>query len=137
MVALINADVKTLDCDDDTLTPEEKLGNYEEEWNLILKGEDGNASPADLQEVLEREGRYGNIPSELYTKPPFSLITGLMNKHGLATTDVQTFLRWKAKDDNMRKAREAKLKKRPKKTIPGIKGAWLLERKQKQPSGNF
>jgi hypothetical protein len=39
--------------------------------------------------------------------------------------------------DNMTKAREAKLKKRPKKTIPGIKGAWLLERKQKQPSGNF
>lgn len=137
MVALINADVKSLDCDDSTLTPGEKLGDYEEEWNRILSGEDGNASPADLQEVLEREGALGERPVELYTKPPFSIISRLMMKEGLSTTDVQVFLRWKAKDDNMKKAREAKLKKRPKKTAPAVKGGWLLKRKKKQSLGNF
>lgn len=134
---MLNADIKILDCEDKTLCYEELVEDYKEAWNECLTKGSGGAEPAELQEVLVREGAFGDRPVALYTKPPFSLITGLMKKHGLATTDVQGFLRWKAKDDNLKKAREAKLKKRPKKTIPAVKGAWLLERKKKQPLGNF
>ncbi len=116
MVALINADVKLLDVDDSTLTPGEKLADYEEAWDLILTKKDGNASVADLQKVLEREGELGYVPTELYAKPPFSLIAKLMDKHGLSTTEIGVFLKWRAKDTNLKKARAAKKKpaKKPK-----------------------
>ena len=110
LLALIYADVKLLDVDDSTLTPGEKLGNYEEAWDLILKTGDGNASVADLQQVLEREGELGYVPIELYAKPPFSLIAKLMDKHGLSTTDIGVFLKWTAKNANIKKARAAKKK---------------------------
>jgi len=106
LVALINADVKLLDVDDSTLTPGEKLANYEEAWDLILTKRDGNASVADLQEVLEREGELGYVPTELYAKPPFSLIAKLMDKHELSTTEVGVFLKWLS----LKKARAAKKK---------------------------
>jgi hypothetical protein len=44
----------------------------------------------------------------LYSKPPFTTIARLMEKEGLSTTDLGAFLRWKAKDDNMKVARAEK-----------------------------
>jgi hypothetical protein len=35
-----------------------------------------------------------------------------MEREGLTTTDLREFLRWKAKNDNVTKARDAKAKKR-------------------------
>ena len=137
IVALINADVRLLDCDDPKNTPGEKLGDYEEEWNRITSGKGGNVDVSALNEVLEREGVLGEAPVDLYARPPFSTITQLMEKEGLSTTDLGEFIRWKAKADNAKKAREAKLKKKTKKTKPTVKTNWLLERKKKIPSGDL
>src|SRR5471030_837598 len=73
--AMLNADIKLLDCGDDTLTYEELVENYAEHWDRILDGKEGNVSSADIQEVLEREGELGERPVELYSKPPFSTIS--------------------------------------------------------------
>ena len=110
LVALLNADVKQLEVDDSEATPGEKLVCYAEAWNEILSGKDGNADAGELQEVLEREGQLGSRPTEQYAKPPVSTISRLMEKAGLTTTDVQSFLRWKAKNENTKKARAAKVK---------------------------
>lgn len=107
-VALINADAKLLDVDDPGMTPGEKLEAYTEEWNRILSGKSGIVDASELQEVMEREGQRGFRSVELYARPPFSTISRLMEKAGLSTTDVQVFLRWKAKNDNTEKARAAK-----------------------------
>jgi len=110
--AMLKADVKLLDCMDKTLSYEELVEDYAEEWDGILSGNDAGADPSELKEVLEREGELGYRPVELYSKPPFTTITRLMQKAGLSTTDLGVFLRWKAKADNVKKARAAKAKKR-------------------------
>ncbi|MCX6952536.1 MAG: hypothetical protein NTV51_10290 [Verrucomicrobia bacterium] len=112
-MALINADLWFLDRNDLTMTPGEKLNLYTEAWNEILSGKSRVADVADLQEVLEREGQLGFRPAEQYARPPFTAISRLMEKEGLTTTDVQVFLRWKAKNENTEKARAAKAKKNP------------------------
>ena len=128
MIALINADVKLLDCIDSTHTPGEKLGDYEEEWNRIMGGEKGGATAADLLEVMEREGGHGFRPAEQYARPPFSTIARLMEKEGLSTTDLGVFLRWKAKADNMTTARKAKERKRPVSKPPQTILNWKAKR---------
>jgi hypothetical protein len=109
---MLNADIRILDCDDNTLTYEERVGLFENEWNEILSGKSSVADLKQLEEVLEREGLLGFRPIELYSKRPFTTITRLMQREGLSTTDLGVFLRWKAKNDNMTKARIAKLAKR-------------------------
>ena len=112
--AMLNADVRFLDCDDDTLAYVEMLGFCEQKWNATSKGEHTNVSVVDLQEGLEREYELGYHPADLYTKQTFTTIIRLMEKEGLSTTDLSVFLRWKAKADSVGKARGAKAKKRRK-----------------------
>jgi hypothetical protein len=113
LISTWSADVKLLDVNESKLTPGEKLENYEEAWNEILAGKDGNVDVAGLQEVLEREGELGYVPTELYAREPFRSIARLMDKHQLSTTEVGVFLNWRAKKANLKKARAAK--KKPKK----------------------
>src|SRR5208283_3399293 len=115
--AMLTGDMKFVGADiDKTLTYMERIHTYEESWKGVLIGKNRNADPADLQEVMEREGQLGYRPVELYSRRPFTTITRLMQKEGLSTTDLGVFLKWKAKNDNVAKARDAKAKKRKKKT---------------------
>jgi hypothetical protein len=91
----------------------------------------------DLEEVLIREGQLGYVPADLYSKPPFSTISRLMEKNGLTTTVVREFLNWTAKKENVRKARDAKVNMKQKSGKKPAKGDWFLERRKKQPVGEL
>jgi len=112
--AMLKVDVRILDCDDKKMCYEEKVGLYEDEWNDVLAGKSTVVSVTELEEVLQRDGVYENSPAELYSKPPFTQFARLMKKEGLSTTDLDAYLKWKAKDDNLKKARAAKATKRKK-----------------------
>jgi hypothetical protein len=113
--AMLTKDMKFVGADIDTThTYLERIHTYEESWNGVLSGKNKNADAGDLQEVMEREGLHGFRSVGLYAKPPFTTITRLMEREGLTTTDLREFLRWKAKNDNVTKARDAKAKKRNK-----------------------
>lgn len=111
LVALINADTKLLDVDDATLTPGEKLGIYEEAWNRILSGTKGNVDIGDLSVVMEREALAGFRPKVEYANAGFRSIAKAMKKHGITGADVRAFLKWTAKNENLKKARDAKTMK--------------------------
>jgi hypothetical protein len=135
---MLKEDIRQLDCDDSTMTYEERLELYKEEWNEVLSGKSTVTDASELADVLEREGELGHRPVDLYTKPPFSTIARIMKKEGLSTTDVGGFLRWKAKADNMKAARAAKATKRSKtkKDDPAARARRFFEFK-KQTKGEF
>jgi len=127
--AFINADLRLMDRDDATMTPEEKLGLYTEVWNEILSGKQGNVSVADLQEVLEREGLLGFRPQVEYSQGGFKAIARSMEKFKLTPNDVREFLNWTAKNENAKKARANK-KNSKKATQEEIKNMNIVERKK-------
>jgi hypothetical protein len=129
---MLNADMKFIDADiDSEISYQERVHTYEHKWNVTISGKPGNADPADLAEVLQREGRLGFRPSEQYARPPFSTVARLMEKEGLSTTDLGEFLRWKAKHDNLTKARKAKKRKRPVSKPPTTVLNWKMKRTRK------
>jgi hypothetical protein len=73
-----------------------------------MSGDKGNATPADLFEVIERELADGFWPKEQYAKEPFRSIARLMDKHNVGTTELGVFLKWRARNANLKKARDAK-----------------------------
>lgn len=106
---MLTADMKFIGADIDTThCYQERVHGYEEKWNAIMAGKKGNASPADLGELMERELTAGFRPREHYAKEPFRSITRLMDKHELSTTELGAFLKWRVKDDNLKAARAAK-----------------------------
>jgi hypothetical protein len=111
---MLNADLVSVDLDDDTLTYSERVELYSDAWDSILKKGDGNALVAELTEVIERELAAGFWPKEQYAKEPFRSIARLMDKHSVGTTELGVFLKWRAKNANLTKARAAKKK-------PGLK----------------
>jgi hypothetical protein len=138
---MLTKDMKFIGADiDETLTYEERVHGYEEEWNAILNAKDGNADPSDLQKVMEREGSLGFRPVDLYSRRPFTTIIRLMEREGLSTTDLGVFLRWKAKNDNVTKARYAKSRKRKrtKKVDPKERfRSFLVSRRKGRPVAEF
>lgn|ERR1035437_1471358 len=109
--AMLRADMRCLAADwDSTLTYQERVHGYEDAWNATMSGDKRNASPAELAEVIERELADGFWPTGQYAKEPFRSIARLMDKHGLSTTEVGVFLKWTAKNANLKKARTAKKK---------------------------
>ena len=110
--AMLTADMKFVAADIDTThTYAERVHTFEAKGDKTLRGKSGHADPVGLKEVLEREGALGYRPVELYSKRPFTTITRLMEKEGLSTTALGEFLKWKAKAENVKKARAAKAKK--------------------------
>jgi hypothetical protein len=56
----------------------------------------------------------------------------------ITTTEVSGFLKWRAKMENVKKARDAKTKKNPKKTDPNAHVNWFRDRKKRLASqGDF
>lgn len=135
LVAFINADLRLMDRDDPTMTPGEKLGLYAEAWNEIERGEKGNVDVADLREVMEREGLLGFHPKEEYAKGGFKAIARCMEKYGLAPNDVREFLKWSAKNANVKRARSKKKKKVKKITEEQFKKMGIIERQKFKDSG--
>lgn len=108
---MLKADMRCLAADwDSTLTYQERVHGYEDAWNEIMSGAKGNSSPAELAEVIERELADGFWPKEQYAKEPFRSIARLMDKHNVGTTELGVFLKWTAKNANLKKARAAKKK---------------------------
>ena len=127
---MLTNDMKFVAADiDKKMTYEERIGPYEEAWNEILSGGKGNASPADLAEVMERELADGYRPTEHYAKEPFASIARLMDDHKLSTTEVGVFLSWRAKIATAKNARDKKPKP-VKKPEPVTKLDQFLERKK-------
>lgn len=124
-----------MDCDDSTLTPSEKLGLYAEAWDGILNGQQGNVDVSDLKEVLEREGQLGFRPQVEYSRGGFKAIARSMEKYGLAPNDVREFLKWSAKNANVKKARTYKKKKVKKITEEQFKKMNVIEKAKFKKSG--
>lgn len=132
---MLTKDMKFIDADiDKETTYMERVHTYEESWNAVLSGHNRNADVTDLEGVLIREGQLGYVPAELYSKPPFSTMSRLMEKNGLTTTVVREFLNWTAKRENVRKARAAQVKKKGKQGKKRTKGN---KQKKKQNWGDF
>ncbi len=136
---MLTKDMKFLDADiDKTHRYGERLSNYEVAWNSSLKNNADFSIVAEMEDVLTREGQLGFVPSQLYAKPPFSSIARLMDKNGLSNADIREFLTWSAKNENVKKARDAKAKKAKKalkKSKPMVK--WFMERKRRDYSGEL
>lgn len=134
---LLKTDMQFIDADiEKGMKYEELIGNYRETWDAIMRGADEGASPADLAKALEREALAGYRPNEQYSKPPFSSIVRLMKKHELSTTDLGVFLKWKAKDDNLKAARAAtatKRKKSSKDDLPLTLEPFFVTSRRKRP----
>lgn len=122
---MLTADMKFIGADiDPNLTYMERIETYEEEWNAIMAGHMGNVSPTDLCEVFERENAKGFTPKARFSEEPFLKIGRLMDKHELTTAEVREFLKWRAKDQNLTKARKTKTDK-------------FLERRKAEPKTVF
>src|ERR1017187_4941891 len=112
--AMLNADMKFLEADiDKKMTYMERVDDYEVAWNAALGKDADPTTTGAIQEVLEREGKFGN-PQDEYSQGGFKAISRCMNKYGLSTTVVADFLRWKAKSENATKARTGIKKKETK-----------------------
>ena len=136
--AMLTADMKFVGADiDSEMTYMERVHTYEESWDEVLSGKNKNADPTDLLGVMDREGLAGERPVKQYAKPPFSTITRLMEKEGLSTTDLGKFIRWKAKADNVKAARKAKLLKKSKQAKSKVKVPAFLRGKMKQLLGEL
>ena len=104
----LKADMRLLDAEfDPKACYEERVGTYEEAWNAILGGKKGNATVAELGEVLEREGRLNNV-ADTFTREPFATFDRLIAKHDIPHDAIREFLKWRAKQENARKARKVK-----------------------------
>ncbi len=106
--AMLTNDMKFINADiDSRATYEERIGNYEEKWNEIMKGEivhepDGRAVQSDLLkdelvEVIERECKAGFRPSDQFAVDPFKTIDDLMTEAGLDENVMREFLKWRSR----------------------------------------
>jgi hypothetical protein len=111
---MLKIDMAFIDAEyDQKMCYEERVQVYEEAWNEVMSGKKQSAYVADLQRVLEEEGRYGR-PQDDYVKGSFLSIARIMEKNGLAAEDVRKFLTWRSKNENMAKARAGIEKKETK-----------------------
>jgi len=109
---MLRRDMNLLGADiDSTHVDTEKIGVYEERWKAIMDGDGCASQIAAMGSAIEKESSEGFRPKNQYSQEPYKTITRIMTKHNLSTTDVGEFLKWSAKDVNLKKAREAKAKK--------------------------
>ncbi len=99
---MLTKDMKFICADIDTqLTYQERIGGYEEKWNLIFSNwrlEDPNGVLiGEMSEVMEREGLKGYRPSDQFKDEPFKSIDELMTREGLSENMVREFLRWRSR----------------------------------------
>jgi hypothetical protein len=116
--AMLKTDMAFIGADNDSkATYQEKIGNYEEKWNEIMKGEfvhepGGRAVRSDLLKnelvkVIERECMAGFRTSDQFAVEPFKTIDELMTEAGLDENTMREFLKWRSRRGVVAKRTEA------------------------------
>jgi len=100
--AMLKKDMAFIGADNDShLCYQEKIGPYEERWNLVLsnwKVEDPNGVlTSEMTGVMEREAMNNHKPSDQFEDEPFTSIDRLMTDAGLDAKTVHEYLRWRSR----------------------------------------
>ena len=106
--AMLTADMRFIGADiDSKMSYMERVGTYEERWDEVMADPKEHVLLAAIADVLDREGWSGDA-EEVFTKEPFRTFDRLIAKHDISHDMVREFLKWRAKQENAKKARKVK-----------------------------
>lgn len=106
--AMLTADMKLIGADiDSKACYAERVHDYDEAWNAIQGDPKEVVLLSAIADVLEREGWHGDA-EEVFTTEPFRTFDRLIAKHDISHDMVREFLKWRAKQENAKKARKVK-----------------------------
>jgi hypothetical protein len=118
------------------MTYAERIEIYAEVWDKTLSGKGGNADPSDLQEVIIREMGKGFLKKEEFSGRPFKEIERIMEENEITPDQLREFLKWNAKRENVKKAREKKGRGKKRIALAEFNKMSLMERiKYKEAGG--